>query len=178
MALNQTTLTTVQLPKFPSVIKKNIRPSRSVVAASTISTNVELAKKYGDIQLAKICGTIASDEKRHEIGYTRIVEKLFEMDPDTTMLAFANMMKKNISMPAELMYDGQDDKLFNHYAVATQRIGVEKLNGLSPLGRKAQEFVCELPKRFGRLEERVHKKAKDASATVPFSWIFGRNVKV
>ncbi|KAM7274406.1 hypothetical protein ACFE04_029070 [Oxalis oulophora] len=156
-----------------------------------------LAKKYGDIQLAKICGTIASDEKRHEIGYTRIVEKLFEMDPDTTMLAFANMMKKNISMPAELMYDGQDDKLFDHYAAAAQRIGVyttkdytdileffidkwkvEKINGLSPVGRKAQEFVCELPKRFRRLEERAHKKAKDASRTVPFSWVFGQNVKV
>ncbi|KAM7260515.1 hypothetical protein ACFE04_011188 [Oxalis oulophora] len=162
----------------------------------THGNTARLAKKYGDIQLAKICGTIASDEKRHEIGYTRIVEKLFEMDPDTTMLAFANMMKKNMSMPGALMHDGQDDKLYDQYGAAAQRLGiyttkdytdvleffidkwtVEKINGLSPVGRKSQQFLCELPKRLRRLEERADKKAKDAFGTVP-SWIFAQNVKV
>lgn len=35
-----------------------------------------LAKEGGDPVLARICGTIAADEKRHENAYTRIVEKL------------------------------------------------------------------------------------------------------
>ncbi|KAF2300356.1 hypothetical protein GH714_012338 [Hevea brasiliensis] len=65
-----------------------------------------LAKEHGDIKLAQICGTIASDEKRHETAYTKIVEKLFEIDPDGTVMAFADMMRKKISMPAHLMYDG------------------------------------------------------------------------
>ncbi|GMH02581.1 hypothetical protein Nepgr_004420 [Nepenthes gracilis] len=50
------------------------------------------------------------DEKRHEAGYIKIVEKLFEVDPDCTILAFANMMKKKISMPGRLMYDGPSQK--------------------------------------------------------------------
>lgn len=57
--------------------------------------------------LAKMCGSIASDEGRHEIAYQRIVEKLFEVDPDGAVLAFADMMRKQIVMPAHLMDDGQ-----------------------------------------------------------------------
>jgi acyl-[acyl-carrier-protein] desaturase len=42
----------------------------------------KLAMKHGDEKLAQICGTIAADEKRHEIAYTKIVGKLFELDPN------------------------------------------------------------------------------------------------
>ena len=52
------------------------------------------AKEHGDLKLATICGIIAADEKRHENAYTKIVEKLFEIDPNGAMLAFADMMKK------------------------------------------------------------------------------------
>ncbi|KAH9308193.1 hypothetical protein KI387_036104, partial [Taxus chinensis] len=119
------------------------------------------AKEYGDRNLAQICGTIAADEKRHEIAYTKIVEKLFEIDPDGAMLAFEDMMRKKISMPAHLMYDGQDDNLFDHFSAVAQKLGVytardyadileffvkrwnlEKLQGLSNEGRRAQDFVC------------------------------------
>ncbi|CAL9045955.1 unnamed protein product [Musa banksii] len=71
-----------------------------------------LAKDHGELNLAQICGTIASDEKLHETAYTKVVEKLFEVDPDYTVLAFADMMRKKITMPAHLMYDGRDDNLF------------------------------------------------------------------
>ncbi|KAM1037097.1 hypothetical protein ACFX1X_032314 [Malus domestica] len=36
----------------------------------------KLAKEHGDLKLAQICGTIASDEKRHEAAYKKIVAKL------------------------------------------------------------------------------------------------------
>ncbi len=32
---------------------------------------------YGDDVLGKLCGAIASDESRHEIAYTRIVDEFF-----------------------------------------------------------------------------------------------------
>lgn len=35
----------------------------------------------------------------------QIVDKLFERDPDGAMLAFADMMRKQIVMPAHLMND-------------------------------------------------------------------------
>ncbi|KAH6812706.1 Plant stearoyl-acyl-carrier-protein desaturase family protein [Perilla frutescens var. frutescens] len=155
-----------------------------------------LAKEHGDLKLAQICGIIAADEKRHETAYTKIVEKLFEIDPDGTVLALADMMRKKISMPAHLMYDGADDNLFEHFSSVAQRLGVytakdyadileflvarwevEKLTGLSGEGRKAQDYVCGLPPRIRRLEERAQTRVKQA-APVPFSWIYGREVKL
>ncbi|MBA0628553.1 hypothetical protein Godav_023269 [Gossypium davidsonii] len=155
-----------------------------------------LAKEHGDIKLAQICGNIASDEKRHETAYTKIVEKLFEIDPDGTVLAFADMMRKKISMPAHLMYDGQDDNLFDNFSAVAQRLGVytardyadileflvnkwkvTEITGLSADGRKAQDYVCGLPPRIRRLEERAQGRAKEAPR-VPFSWIFDREVQL
>uniref|UniRef100_A0A0C9S957 Acyl-[acyl-carrier-protein] desaturase n=1 Tax=Wollemia nobilis TaxID=56998 RepID=A0A0C9S957_9CONI len=152
------------------------------------------AKDHGDLKLAQICGTIAADEKRHETAYTKIVEKLFEIDPDGTVLAFEDMMRKKISMPAHLMYDGNDDNLFEHFSAVAQRLGVytardyadileflvkrwnvEKLEGLSSEGRKAQEYVCKLPPRIRRLEERAQERVKQGQKCA-FSWIFNREV--
>ncbi|OMO50147.1 Ribosomal protein L22/L17 [Corchorus capsularis] len=157
-----------------------------------------LVKAHEDTKLAQICGTIAADEKRHEAAYTKIVEKLFEIDPDGTMLALADRMRKKITMPAFLMYDGHDDFLFDHYSAVAQRLGVytakdyadileffvgrwkvEKLTGLSAEGRKAQDFVCELPKKIRRIEEKVATRAKAKQpSTTPFSWIFNREIIV
>ncbi|KAL5998040.1 hypothetical protein ACLOJK_008974 [Asimina triloba] len=82
------------------------------------------AKEFGDLKLAQICGTIAAGEKRHETAYRKIVGKLFEIDPDGAMLAFADMMRKKITMPAHLVHDGQDEKLFEHFSAVAQRLGV------------------------------------------------------
>lgn len=155
-----------------------------------------LAKQHGDMKLAQICGTIAADEKRHETAYTKIIEKLFEIDPDGTVLALADMMRKKISMPAHLMYDGRDENLFEHFSAVAQQLGVytakdyadileylvirwnvEKVTGLSGEGRKAQDYVCGLASRIRRLEERAQARAKQSSS-VPFSWVFGREIKL
>lgn len=155
-----------------------------------------LAKEHGDLKLAQVCGTIAADEKRHETAYTKIVEKLFEIDPDGTVLAFADMMKKKISMPAHLMYDGRDSSLFEHFSSVAQRLGiytakdyadileflvgrwdVENLVGLSGEGNRARDFVCTLAPRIRRLEERAQGRAKQAPR-VRFSWIYDREVQL
>ncbi|EYU40938.1 hypothetical protein MIMGU_mgv1a021299mg, partial [Erythranthe guttata] len=153
-------------------------------------------EEHGDINLAQICSTIASNEKRHETAYTKIVEKLFEIDPNETVISFADMMRKKISMPAHLMYDGRDDNLFDHFSSVAQRLGVytakdyadilehlvgrwkvESLTGLSSDGAKAQDYVCGLPRRIRRLEERALGRAKQAQR-VPFSWIYDRDVQL
>ncbi|RVW84984.1 Stearoyl-[acyl-carrier-protein] 9-desaturase 6, chloroplastic [Vitis vinifera] len=82
-----------------------------------------LAKDGGDPVLARICGSIAADERRHENAYSRIVEKLLEVDPTGAMLAIADMMRKKITMPAHLMYDGCDPRLFEHFPAVAQRLG-------------------------------------------------------
>lgn len=40
----------------------------------------------------------------------QISDKLFSLDPNGSMLAFADMMRKQIVMPAHLMDDGQHSK--------------------------------------------------------------------
>ncbi|KAK1299793.1 hypothetical protein QJS10_CPB13g01673 [Acorus calamus] len=65
-----------------------------------------------------------SDEKRHEMAYTKIVEKLFQIDPDGALLVFEDMMRKKILMPGHFMYDGHDENLFEHFSAVAQRIGI------------------------------------------------------
>ncbi|RWR80424.1 stearoyl-acyl-carrier-protein 9-desaturase, chloroplastic [Cinnamomum micranthum f. kanehirae] len=159
------------------------------------SNAAKQAKKHGDTNLAKICGIISSDEKRHEEAYTKITNKLFDVDPDTTMLALAYLMRKHITMPGSLMFDGKDQKLFHHFSMVDQRMGMYTGNdyvdileslitrwnvgkvtaGLSGEGRKAQDYVCNLPPKFRKLAERAQGRAK-AFPSVPFSWIFNRLV--
>ncbi|XP_006356733.1 stearoyl-[acyl-carrier-protein] 9-desaturase 1, chloroplastic-like [Solanum tuberosum] len=153
-----------------------------------------LATEGGDPMLARICGTIGADEKRHEHVYTRIVEKLLEVDPNATMLAIAHMMKKKIIMPMHLMYDGQDLNIFEHFSAISERQGIytsrhyaeileffiirwklEKLEGLIAEARRAQDYVCGLPPRVRKLESRA-KKIEPRQ--VKFSWIFNKQVIV
>ncbi|KAJ9515426.1 hypothetical protein QJQ45_016427 [Haematococcus lacustris] len=67
------------------------------------------ALEHGDDVLAKICGLIAADEGRHEQAYTKIIDGVLERDPNGAVLAFADMMRKQIVMPAHLMDDGEHE---------------------------------------------------------------------
>ncbi|GMN72894.1 hypothetical protein TIFTF001_054803, partial [Ficus carica] len=84
----------------------------------------KLAMQRGDRKLAQICGIIAADEKRHESAYSKIAEKLFEVDANDMVVAFAEMMRRKISMPAHFMYDGFDPNLFHHFSIVASRLGV------------------------------------------------------
>ncbi|KAL0444022.1 UNVERIFIED_CONTAM: Stearoyl-[acyl-carrier-protein] 9-desaturase 6, chloroplastic [Sesamum latifolium] len=157
-----------------------------------------LAKKAGDPILASMCGSIAADEKRHENAYVRIVEKLLEVDPNETMLAIGNMMRKRITMPGHLMCDGQDPNLFQHFSLVAEQLGVytiddymeileflvarwrlEKLDGLKGNGRREQDYVCSLPARMRKLQEQaVERGRKMEPRAQKFSWIFNREVTI
>ncbi|XP_009625922.1 stearoyl-[acyl-carrier-protein] 9-desaturase 6, chloroplastic-like [Nicotiana tomentosiformis] len=160
--------------------------------------NTARLAKGADPILARICGTIAADEKRHENAYVKMVEKLLELDPNDSMLAIANMMRRRITMPAHLMYDGCDPDLFEHFAAVAQRLGVytshdyadileflidrwalEKLEGIKDEAKRAQDFVCGLPPKIKRLQERADERAKKLDLRqVKFSWIFNKEVSI
>ncbi|XP_051140085.1 stearoyl-[acyl-carrier-protein] 9-desaturase 6, chloroplastic-like [Andrographis paniculata] len=154
-----------------------------------------LAKEHGDPILANICGTIAADEKRHESAYIKLVDKLLEIDPNATMVAIGNMMRKGITMPAHLMYDGQDPNLYNHFSMVAARIGVytptdyvdileflvtrwnlEKIQGLESDGRCEQDFVCRLVPKLRKLIWRDANRSKKESSKMKFSWIFNKEI--
>ena len=162
-----------------------------------------LAAEHGDKNLSKICGLIASDEGRHEIAYTRIVDEFFRLDPEGAVAAYANMMRKQITMPAHLMDDmGHGDanpgrNLFADFSAVAEKIDVydaedycrilEHLNArwkvderqVSGQAAADQEYVLGLPQRFRKLAEKTAAKRKRvARRPVAFSWISGREIMV
>uniref|UniRef100_A0A0E0KF69 Acyl-[acyl-carrier-protein] desaturase n=1 Tax=Oryza punctata TaxID=4537 RepID=A0A0E0KF69_ORYPU len=160
-----------------------------------------LAGQHGDRTLAKICGVIAADERRHEAGYTMASARLFELDPDGMVRALADVMRGKVTMPGQFMSDGRDGdgehSLFARFSAVAQRAGVytardygdlvehfvrrwrvaELAAGLSGEGRRAQEYLCGLAPKIRRMEELAHRRAaRSEPAMARFSWIFDRAV--
>eukprot|EP00980_Cylindrotheca_fusiformis_P011947 scaffold2830_cov131-Cylindrotheca_fusiformis.AAC.68 len=157
-----------------------------------------LAGKYGDKHLRKICAKIAGDEGRHEKAYQQFCEEILKRDPDGLIMVFGDMMRGQISMPAELMTDGVNSNLYDDFSTVAQRLGVytaldyadiirhlvdrwglEKLEGLSSEAEKEREYLCKLPERYRKLAERSMNRKKQVNEEEPkktFSWIHGRSV--
>jgi len=148
------------------------------------------AKKDGDNLLSKMCGVIASDEMRHAKAYKYFIEKIFEVDPNEAMLAFEDMMRKKIVMPAHFLREVglKIGQTFGHFTDAAQRLGIytaidyvdilkelitdwhiESISELSESGEKARDYIVSLPNRLLRIAERM----KNPTLEYKFSWIAG-----
>jgi acyl-[acyl-carrier-protein] desaturase len=161
------------------------------------------ARGAGDAALARICGTVAADEKRHEAAYTHVVGKLFDADPDASVRAMAYMMRRRIDMPTAFINDGRHsggDFYARFIAIAQQagtytvsdyrgilehlirQWGVEELEaGLTGEGRRARDYLSALPYKIKRMEEKAHDKAVKAQkkpTPIPINWIFDRTIPV
>lgn len=147
-----------------------------------------LAKKYGSLQLSKICGVIASDEARHAKAYKSFVAGILELDPSEMMIAFEYMMRKKIIMPAHFLRQSGEDlgATFSHFSDAAQRLGVYtswdytnileslieewnigNITGLNEGGEKARDYLMKLPDRFKKVAGRSIK----APLEYEFNWI-------
>jgi len=146
--------------------------------ATYVSHNnvAKMAKKAGMKDLSKMCKIIAGDEMRHHKAYTEFVRQIFEVDASEMMLAYFNMMKLKITMPAMHLresFGGKGD-LFEKFSEVAQRVGVytsfdyidilRKLNsswkidsitGLSPEAEKARTYLMRLPERMEKIAERI-----------------------
>jgi acyl-[acyl-carrier-protein] desaturase len=148
-----------------------------------------MAKQHGNLQLSKMCGVIASDEARHAKAYKSFVTKIFEIDASEMMVAFEDMMRKKIVMPAHFLRQSGEaiGTAYTHFSDAAQRLGVytsldytailesliEEWNianicNLNPEGEKARDYLMSLPARFRRVAERVGIKAP---IEYQFNWI-------
>ncbi|QIP12872.1 acyl-ACP desaturase [Spirosoma aureum] len=171
-------------------------PYRNFVYTSfqELATNVShrrtatLAKQAGCPQLSKICGVIASDEMRHAKAYKAFVGQIFEVDPSEMMLAFEDMMRKKIVMPAHFLRETgvKIGQTFSHFSDAAQRLGVYTtydyidildnlladwnigaITDLDDAGQRARDYLMALPNRLRRIAERT----KVPTLEYPFSWI-------
>lgn len=147
-----------------------------------------LAKQTGNKKLANMCGVIAADEARHAKAYKHFVKEIFEMDPSEMMVAFEQMMKSKIVMPAHLLrQSGQKvGELWEHFSDAAQRCSVytaqdyinimkdlmvewkiEHLSGLNDSAEKAREYLLRLPDRLQKITDRMQTSQENFH----FKWV-------
>ncbi len=136
----------------------------------------QLAKKKGNKMLAKMCSVIAGDEMRHHLAYREFVNIIFEHDPSEMMLAFQDMMKKKIVMPAQFIRESGQGiaEAFENFSNAAQRLGVyttydyidiltklneywqiDKYTSLTDEAEKARDYLMALPDRMTRIASRI-----------------------
>ncbi|MFD2892312.1 acyl-ACP desaturase [Flavobacterium chuncheonense] len=158
--------------------------------ATYVSHNrvAQMAKKYGDNKLSKMCRLIAGDEMRHHMAYSQFVKNIFEVDPSEMMLSFQYMMKNKINMPAQLIRESGNKigTAFEEFSNAAQRIGVytaldyvdimqkliekweiEKISNLNDEAEKARDYLMKLPARMTKLSERIKTPEKEHI----FKWV-------
>lgn len=146
--------------------------------ATYVSHNrvAQIAKKFGDNKLSKMCKMIAGDEMRHHHAYSEFVTRIFQVDPSEMMLAFQYMMKQKIVMPAHFLREsGQKiSSAFEQFSDSAQRIGVytandyvdimqklitkwevDKITNLTDEAEKARDYLMKLPARMARISERL-----------------------
>lgn len=177
-------------------IQTGADPYRNFVYTSfqELATNIshrrvaKFAKKSGNGKLSKMCGLIAADELRHATAYKEFVRQILEIDPSEMMLAFADMMKKKIVMPAHLLRESGMGvgQLWSHFSDAAQRSKVyttqdyvdilkslldeweiEKIGSLTDAAEKARDYLVKLPGRLERIAERI----KVPDLQYQFKWI-------
>jgi acyl-[acyl-carrier-protein] desaturase len=173
-------------------------PYRNFIYTSfqELATNVShrrvagISKKSGDRLLAKMCGVIAADEARHAKAYMSFISKAMTVDPNEVMIAFEDMMRKKIVMPAHFLRESGEPQgeAFAHFSDAAQRMGVytaldyvdilkelieewkiEHVSHLNEKGEKARDYLMKLPDRLTRLADRI----KIPELQYKFKWIYG-----
>ena len=171
-------------------------PYRNFVYTSfqELATNIShrrtatLAKQAGNNLLSQICGVIAADEMRHAKAYKSFVQEILELDPSGMMLAFEDMMRKKIVMPAHFLRESgfKLGETYSHFSDAAQRLGVytvqdyiaimqsllkdwkiDTVDGLNDEAQKARDYLMALPARLTRVAERT----KVPELAYEFSWI-------
>jgi len=151
----------------------------------------KLAAKQGDPALDGICRRIAGDEARHEMFYTTLMGHVMDQDPEGGLVAMMSILRRMVSMPGRLMFDGKDPDLFDHFAGVAQRLGVYTAGDYAQIvahlvttwnvatrtvsgkAARAQEYLC---KHAERCHSVAAKLSDSMSVHTPFgfSWIFDR----
>ncbi|MGK0253337.1 MAG: acyl-[acyl-carrier-protein] desaturase [Mariniflexile sp.] len=158
--------------------------------ATYVSHNrvAKIATQTGNKQLGKMCKIISGDEMRHHNAYSEFVERIFKVDPSQMMMAFHDMMKKKIVMPAHFLRESgnQISSAFEEFSNTAQRIGVytsndyvdildklikrweiDKITHLTDEAEKARDYLMKLPERMYRLSDRI----KIPENSFQFKWV-------
>ncbi|PKP44022.1 MAG: acyl-ACP desaturase [Bacteroidetes bacterium HGW-Bacteroidetes-13] len=148
----------------------------------------QLAQKKQNKLLGNMCKLIAGDEMRHYMAYRSFIQRIFSVDPSEMMIAFSEMMKTKIVMPAHFIREsgGVIGDAFENFSNAAQRLGVyttedyidilkkltdfwdiANIRELNDRSERARDYVMNLPDRLAKISERV-KIPQDPYA---FKWV-------
>ena len=150
----------------------------------------EAARAAGDLKLAKISQVVAADEGRHEAVYQSFVKEILNQDPNAMLEAIMETMKTGIVMP--FSSTGKESHQF--FSNVTEAIGmytyndyieilefllkrweIAELQNLNDKGKAAQEYLCNLPNRYRRIQQRK-KAVKLEDIGEQFKWVRPRKV--
>ena len=153
----------------------------------------QMARKKGNALLSKMCQIIAGDEMRHHLAYREFVKTILGEDPSGMILAFADMMKRKIVMPAHFLREsgGQIGLAFENFSNCAQRLGVytsqdyidilgklnsywdiASLRSLTDEAEKARDYLMKLPDRLERIADRM----RIPEDQYRFSWVEANGV--
>lgn len=133
------------------------------------------AKQDGNNMLSKLCGLVAADEARHARAYINFISRIIKIDTSEVVLAFEDMMRKKIVMPAQCVRElGGKTNTFSNFSDAATRLGIytafdyveilrdlireweiESITGLNEKAEKARDYLAKLPDRLARIAERA-----------------------
>lgn len=161
------------------------------IATQVSHKNVAIqARKLGDDILGKLCGFIAADENRHGKAYKLFFKKILEVDPDDALLAFQEVMRSKITMPAMYMRErgkkmgetfkkfadvAERNKIytpFDYAQILQHLMDVWDIADLKSLGDKAeaaQDYLCKLPERYLKVAERFADRV--STDIHSFAWL-------
>jgi acyl-[acyl-carrier-protein] desaturase len=131
-------------------------------------------------KLQKILAHISADESRHYVFYRDSFGAVLDADPDRALAALAAvapalaMPGHNIDGYAQMseverrsgIYGPREylklvEELIRHWSI-------DRLDGLSALGRSAQDKIMQLPKRLARMADYIDAKAHTRSFSFEF----------
>lgn len=152
----------------------------------------KLAREHGANLLHSINSRVAGDENRHARAYKSFVQKFLEIDTNEAVLAFQDMMKKKITMPAMYMRErgmnvgdtfARFEAVANRLKVYTasdyadivehlvQEWDIQHLTGLSSAAAEAQDYLCNLAGRYRKIIERMAgRKQVEDTGDYRFAW--------
>jgi len=158
----------------------------TVQERATQHSHAETGRVVADYEpvLGEILSNVAKEEARHYTFYRTIFEEILKRDPDQALHS-ASFILPSIEMPGHTMPGFRDlaDVIRragiygprDYLRIVQEQIRywrIESLDGLSELGRKAQEKIMSIPDRLRRVSEIMETRSR--AKTFSFDVVFNR----
>ncbi len=122
--------------------------------------------------IGTVLNNVAREEARHYIFYRSVFKEVIRRDPDRALVSAAELMPSidmpGVSMPhfremADVIRRAGIYGPRDYLKIVEEQIrywAIDKVTGLSDIGRKAQETIMAVPKRLERVADAMETRSK------------------